>query len=92
MRNLNVRIGEHIVISPFIEKQVKHKNSPAALHLLLCNHSAFYDDFNVCEQKVLTEAERDLHRHHYTYSTGLNSKIFVRNSFVFNSCYVILIE
>ena len=53
MRHLNVRIGEHIGISSLTRKQVKPKNSSAANHLLLCNHSASYDDFSIltCENK-----------------------------------------
>ena len=37
MRHLNVRIGEHIGISPLTRTQVKPKNSSLADHLLLCN-------------------------------------------------------
>ena len=44
---VNVKIGEHIGIWPFTGKQVKLKNSLVADHLLLCNHSAFYDDFSI---------------------------------------------
>ena len=40
-------IGEHIGISPLTKKQVKPKNSFVADHLLLCNHSASYDDFSI---------------------------------------------
>ena len=47
MRHLNVRIGEHIGTSLFTRKQVKPKNSSVVDHLLLCNHSASYDDFNI---------------------------------------------
>ena len=47
MRHLNVRIGEHIGISLLTRKQVKPKNSTIADHLLLCNHSASYDDFSI---------------------------------------------
>ena len=47
MRHLNVRIGEHIGILSLIRKQVKPKNSSVANHLLLCNHSASYDDFSI---------------------------------------------
>ena len=47
MRQLNVRIGEHIGVSPLTRKQVKPKNSSVADHLLPCNHSASYDDFSV---------------------------------------------
>ena len=46
MRHLNFRIGEHIGISPLTRKQVKPKNSSVADHLLLCNHSASYDELN----------------------------------------------
>ena len=44
-RYLNVRIAEHIDISPPTKKQVKPKNSSVAAHLLLCNHSTSYHDF-----------------------------------------------
>ena len=47
MRHLNVRTGEHIGISPLTLKQVKPKNSSVADNLLLCNHSASYDDFSI---------------------------------------------
>ena len=47
IRHLNVRIGEHIGISPLTRKQVKPKNSSVADHLLLCNHSASYDDLTI---------------------------------------------
>ena len=94
MRHLNVRIGEHIGISPLTKKYVKPKNSSVAGHLLLCNHSAPYYDFS-----TLTRGNKKflpgnfwigtLHRHHCTYSTGLSNKIFVRILFVLA---VILIE
>ena len=62
MRHLNVRIGEHIGISPLTSKQVKPKNSSVADHLLLCNHSASYDDFNILtrENKFLLELKGSL--------------------------------
>ena len=47
MSHLNVKIGEHIGISPITKKQVKPKNISVADHLLFCNHSASYDDFNI---------------------------------------------
>ena len=47
MRHLNVRIGEHIDISPLTRKQVKIKNSSVVDHLLLCNHSASYGNFSI---------------------------------------------
>ena len=62
MRHLNVRIGEHIGISPLTSKQVKPKNSSVTDHLLLCNHSASYDDFNILtrENKFLLELKGSL--------------------------------
>ena len=39
IRHLNVRIGEHIGISPLTKKRVKPKGSAVRDHLLLCNHS-----------------------------------------------------
>ena len=47
VRHLNVRIGEHIGISPLTKKQVKPKNSSVADHLLFYSHSACYDDFRI---------------------------------------------
>ena len=60
VRHLNVRIGEHIGISPLTKKQVKLKNSSVADHLLFCNHSVSYDDFSILmrEKKVFTRIER----------------------------------
>ena len=39
VRHLNVRIGEHIRISPLTKKKVKPKVIAVSDHLLLCNHS-----------------------------------------------------
>ena len=63
MRHLNVRIGEHIDISPLTRKQVKIKNSSAADHLLFCNRSASYDDFSILtheNKKLLLEFKESL--------------------------------
>ena len=97
MWHLNVRIGEHIGVSPLTKKQVKPENSSVADHLLFCNHSAPYDDFNTLtpeNKRFLLELKeslliRDIHhlwigtlyRHHCTYSTG-PSNIFVGILFV----------
>ena len=54
MRHLNVRIGEHIGISPLTRKQVEPKNSSVANHLLFCNHSASYDDFSTLTRENKT--------------------------------------
>ena len=52
MRHVNVRIGEYIVISPIIKKQVNPKNSsignsPIGEHLPSCNPSTSFDDFSI---------------------------------------------
>ena len=63
IRHLNVRIGEHIGISPLTRKQVKPKNSSIADQLLLCNHSASYDDFSILTRdnsKFLLELKESL--------------------------------
>ena len=39
VRHLNVRVGEHIRISPLTKKKVKPRGSAVSDHLLLCNHS-----------------------------------------------------
>ena len=54
VRQVNVRIGEHIGTSPLTRKQVKPKNSPVAYHLLLCNHSASYNDFSILTRENRT--------------------------------------
>ena len=63
IRHLNVRIGEHISISPLTRKQVNPKNNSVADHLLLCNHSASYDDFSILTRdnsKFLLELKESL--------------------------------
>ena len=63
VRHLNVRIGEHIGISPLIKKQVEPKNSSVANDLLFCNHSASFDGFSIltCENKnLLLELKENL--------------------------------
>ena len=47
VKHLNVRIGEHISISPLAKKQVNPKNSSVANHLLFCIHSASCGDFRL---------------------------------------------
>ena len=59
----DVRIGEHIGISPLTRKQVKPTNSFVAHHLLLCKHSASYDDFSILtreNKKFLLELKESL--------------------------------
>ena len=63
MRHLNVRIGEHIVMSPLTRKQVKPENSSVADHLLLCNHSVTYDAYSIPmreNKKFLLELKESL--------------------------------
>ena len=47
VRHLNLRIGEHIGISPLNKKKVKPKGSTVSDHLLLCNHSPSFEGFSV---------------------------------------------
>ena len=52
-----------LVISPLTRKQVKPKNSSIVDHLLLCNHSASYDDFSILTRdnsKFLLELKESL--------------------------------
>ena len=51
IRHLNVRIGEHIGISPLTKKKVKPKGSAVSDHLLLCNHSPSFENFSVLTKK-----------------------------------------
>ena len=63
VRHWNVRIGEHIGISPLTQKQVNPKNSSVADHLLFCNHSTSYYDFNILtreNKKFLLELKKNL--------------------------------
>ena len=61
MRHLNVRIGEHIGISPLPKNLVKPENSSEADYLLFCNHLVSYDDFSFLtrEQNLLARTERE---------------------------------
>ena len=46
-RHLNVKLGEHIGISPLTKNKVKPKDSAVSDHLLLCNHSPSFENFSV---------------------------------------------
>ena len=46
-RQFNVRIGQHIRISPLTKKKVKPKDSAVGNHLLLCNQSPSFENFIV---------------------------------------------
>ena len=63
VRNLNVRIGEHIGISPLTKKKVKPYSSAISDHLLLCNHSPSFENFSILtkeNKKLLFELEESL--------------------------------
>ena len=47
VRHLNVRNGEHIGITPLTRKKIKPKGSAVSNHSLLCNHTPFFENFNV---------------------------------------------
>ena len=47
VRHLTVRIGELIRIILLTKKKVKPKGSAASDHLLLCNHSPSFENFNL---------------------------------------------
>ena len=51
VRHSNVRIGEHIGISPLTRKKVKPKGSAVSDHLLFCNHSPSFENFSVLTKK-----------------------------------------
>ena len=55
VKHLNVRIGEHIVISPLAKKKVKPKGNAVSDHLLLCNHSPSLKNFSVLKKKTYEE-------------------------------------
>ena len=62
-KTLNVRIGEHIGISPLTTKKSKPKGSTVSDHLLLCNHSPSFEDFSVLikeNKKFLLELKESL--------------------------------
>ena len=63
VRHLNVRIGEHIGISPLSRKKVKPKSSAVSDHLVLCNHSTSFENFSVQtkeNKKFLLELKKSL--------------------------------
>ena len=100
VRHFNVRIGEHIGISPLTKKQVQSKNTCVANHLLFCNYSASYDNLYILtheNKKFLPELKESLliMNRNFTLALILQTlviKIFVRSLVAFNSCYVIPIE
>ena len=63
IRRLNVRIGEHMGISPLTRKKAKPKGSVASDHLLLCNYSPSFENFSVLtkgNKKFLLEFKESL--------------------------------
>ena len=54
VRHLNVRIGEHIGISPLTRKKLKSKGSAVSDHLLFCNHSPSFENFSVLTKEIKT--------------------------------------
>ena len=62
MRQQNVKYGEHIVLSPLANNQVKTKKPTVGEHLF-CNYSAFYHNFSIQSRenkKVLLELKESL--------------------------------
>ena len=60
---VNVRIGEHIGISPLTEKNVKPNGSAVSEPFLLCNHSPFFENFSLLtkeNKKFLLEVKESL--------------------------------
>ena len=47
VRHLNVKIGQHIGLSPLTRKKVKPMGSAVSDHLLLCNHFLSSENFSV---------------------------------------------
>ena len=63
VRHPNVRIGEHIGISPLARKKFKPKGSAVSDHLLLCSHSPSFENFSVLtkeNKKFLLELKESL--------------------------------
>ena len=63
VRHLNVRIGQHIGISPLTKKKVKPKGSAVSDHSLLCTHSPSFENFSVLTKeykKFLLELKESL--------------------------------
>ena len=63
VRQLNVKIGEHIGISSLTKNKVKPKGSAVSHHLLLCNHSPSFENFSVLtkeNKKFLLELKESL--------------------------------
>ena len=63
VRQLNVRIGEHIRISPLTKKKDKPKSSAVSDYLLLCNHLLSFESFSVLtkeNRKFLLELKESL--------------------------------
>ena len=56
-RHLNVRVGEHLGISPLTGKKSKARKTTAVKdHMLFCDHIVSLDDF-----KILTSSNSEFH-------------------------------
>ena len=87
VRHLNIGIGEYIGILP-LKKQVTPKNSSLADHLLICNHSACYDNFNILmreNKEFLLELKESLLI--MRNESSLNRNITSTPSFLFDRPY-----
>ena len=63
VKHLNVKIGEHIGISPLTKKKVEPKDSAVRDHLLLCNHSPSFENLSLLtkeNEKFLLELKESL--------------------------------
>ena len=63
VRHLTVRLCSTYWFITTYQKRIKSKNSSLGNHLLFCNHSASYDDFNILtleNKKLLLEVKESL--------------------------------
>ena len=63
IRDLDIRSGEHIVVSPYTGKKVKPiKNSAVCDHLLLCKYLHSFDNFSISHEnkRFLLEIKENL--------------------------------
>ena len=82
VRHLNVRIGEHMGISPLTRKKVKPEGSAVSDHLLLCNHSPSFGNFSVLtkeNKKFWLELKESLlmMRHKPSLNRNIRSALFI---------------
>lgn len=89
MRHLNIRTIGNICMPSLPKSKLNYSVCWNDLDILTREQK---NVFTRTEGQAVNNERLTIDQHHFTYLAGLNNKIFVWLSFVFNSCFIIHIE